>query len=217
MKHEQELASLLQAYARQVTRGPHGLLSTNDLARIDDHVCDALTGLEELAGALSIVDVGTGGGLPGIPLALAIPESQVHLVESVGWKTTFLAECVTALHIAARVAVHTARAEDIVGEIGRETLDAAVARAVATPAVIAEYLTPFVRVGGKLLAWSTTTLAADIRELGSLDQLGLDTPRVVSASSPLRADGVLIAWDKVAPAAERFPRRAGVAKRKPLR
>jgi len=214
VKHE--LTPELQRYAQLVTAGPHGLLSTNDLARIDEHIVDALTGLAELEGCTSLVDIGTGGGLPGIPLAISMPNAAIHLVESVGWKTNFLAESVTALHISDRVTVHNARAEDIVDVIGRESLDAAVARAVAAPAVIAEYLAPFVRVGGKLLAWSTATSALEAEQLGVIEQLGLAAPIVVSAASLLRADGVLIAWNKVAATADRYPRRAGVAKRKPF-
>jgi len=133
-----------------------------------------------------------------------------------GGRPIFSQRALTALHISDRVTVHNARAEDIVDVIGRESLDAAVARAVAAPAVIAEYLAPFVRVGGKLLAWSTATSALEAEQLGVIEQLGLAAPIVVSAASLLRADGVLIAWNKVAATADRYPRRAGVAKRKPF-
>lgn len=206
----------LEAYAACVRSGPHGLLSTGDLARIDDHIADACAGVPELAGATSIVDVGSGGGLPGIPLALALPDCTVHLVESLGWKAAFLRETLTTLGCEDRVTVHCHRAEDAVEAVGRESIEVGVARAVAAPVIIAEYLSPFVAVGGRIAAWSTRTVAAEPFPVAAEASLGLGPLRVVDAPSALRADGVLLVWDKVASCDPRFPRRTGVARKRPL-
>ena len=100
--------------------------------------------------------------------------------------------------------------------LGREQLDAGTARALAAPLVVAEYLSPLIRVGGHLVLWATTAQAQD-PAVANNDILGLAEPTVVAAPTALRDDGVRIVWPKVAPCAERVPRRVGVAARRPLR
>ena len=99
-----------------------------------------------------LIDVGTGAGFPGIPLKILYPSMQLTLVESVGKKAAFCRHAVEILKLDA-VEVLTARAEEV-GQMPaqRETYDWAVARAVATLPVLAEYLLPLVQVGGKMLA-----------------------------------------------------------------
>jgi 16S rRNA (guanine527-N7)-methyltransferase len=205
-------------YVELVRSGPNGLFSRGDLDRLDEHVADGIAGTELLRelGATSVIDVGSGGGVPGVQLAIELPTATVHLVESQQWKAEFLLACARALDLESRLSIHPVRAEEAHQAVGRETLDAGTARALAAPLVVAEYLAPLVRVGGHLVLWSTTTQAAD-PTVAPHELLGLGEPRVVACPTGLRSDGTRIVWPKVAPCTDRVPRRVGVAARKPLR
>ncbi|MCW2922058.1 MAG: methyltransferase GidB [Thermoleophilia bacterium] len=205
-------------YVELVRSGPNGLFSRGDLDRLKAHVEDGIAGSEILAelAASSIVDVGSGGGVPGVQLAIELPDAAVHLVESQQWKAEFLLTCAHALDLDSRLSIHAVRAEEAHQAVGRELLDAGTARALAAPAVVAEYLSPLVRVGGHLVLWSTSSQAEDPL-VAPHELLGLGEPRVVPCPTALRSDGVRIVWPKVAACSERVPRRVGVAARKPLR
>lgn len=205
-------------YVQLVQAGPPGLFSRADTARLPDHVADGAAGAALLRdlGVRSLVDVGSGGGVPGIPVALELVEAEMHLVESLGWKATFLLTCVRALDLQSRVTVHPVRIEDAVASIGRESLDGGIARAVASPIVVAEYLAPLVRGGGHLVLW-TTAEHASRKEVRERSDLGLAAPTVHPSPSPLRDDGVLLVWPRVGACPTRFPRRVGVAAKRPLR
>ena len=205
-------------YVELVRHGPSGLFSRGDLDRLAEHVEDGIAGCELLTslGASSVIDVGSGGGVPGIQLAVELPAATVHLVESQQWKAEFLLTCARALDLESRLSVHGIRAEEAPGVVGRELLDAGTARALAAPLVVAEYLSPLVRTGGHLVLWSTSTQAA-APDVAPNELLGLGEPSIVPTPTSLRSDGVRIVWPKVAPCTERVPRRVGVAARKPLR
>jgi 16S rRNA (guanine527-N7)-methyltransferase len=211
---------LMERYVEAVRAGPHGLFSRNDLERLDLHAADGAAGAPILAGlgVASFVDIGSGGGVPGIPLAIELEGAEAHLVESQGWKAEFLRTCAHALDLDSRVSVHGVRAEEAVAEIGRETLDAGVCRAVADPRITCEYLSPLVRIGGHVALWATREQAAQHVPQVPAELLGLaPQPRLVPVSSPLRSEGILILWEKVAACTEKAPRRPGVAQRRPLR
>lgn len=194
-------------------------MSSAELERAERHIEDALLGTPILRSveAQHIVDVGSGGGFPGLPLALAMPEAKFELVESQHWKAAFLRDCTSRLSLESRVRVWPERAESAVAAIGREIADAAVARAVAPPAICAEYLSPFVRVGGFLLLWTTTRLADEaVARSGAVASLGLGDPEVFDGACTLRTDGVLLLWPKVGPSSARFPRRPGMATKRPM-
>lgn len=207
-----------ERYVELVRSGPSGLFSRGDLARLDAHVADGAVGAALLrsCGAASVVDIGSGGGIPGLPLALEIDDLSVELVESQAWKAEFLRTCVRALDLESRVTVHAIRAEETPAALGRERFDAGTARALAQPIVVAEYLAPLVAVGGQLLLWTTAAHAA-LPQVAACAELGLGDPTAHPAPSPLRDGGVLLAWPKVAPCSDRFPRRVGVAAKRPLR
>jgi 16S rRNA (guanine527-N7)-methyltransferase len=207
-----------ERYVELIRSGPNGLFSAGDLARLEAHVADGIVGAPVLAelGARTIVDVGSGGGVPGIPLAIELEDAEVHLVESQHWKAEFLLACARALDLESRLRVHPIRAEEAPAALGRELLDAGTARALARPLVVAEYLAPLVRVGGHLVLWSTAEQADD-PTVAANELLGLGAPELRPAPSPLRDDGLLLVWPRIAPCSERIPRRVGVAARRPLR
>jgi 16S rRNA (guanine527-N7)-methyltransferase len=165
------------------------------------------------------VDVGSGAGLPGLPLKILLPHIQLTLIESAAKKAAFLRHVVAALGLAG-VEVLVLRAEDA-GRIPalREACDLAVARAVAALPVLAEYALPFLRPGGLLVALrgraagedaaaaqgAIATLGGALRQIRQVDLPGMDSPRH------------LVVVEKVRPTPERFPRRAGIPAKRPLK
>ncbi|MCW2925483.1 MAG: methyltransferase GidB [Thermoleophilia bacterium] len=212
------MKQLHDRYLQAVQSGPDGLFSRGDTARLADHIADGVAGAAVVRSLnpTSLVDVGSGGGIPGIPLAIELDDVDVHLVESLGWKAEFLLACVRALDLESRVTVHGLRAEEAITPIGRAAVDVGTARAVAPPIVVAEYLAPLVREGGHLVLWTTADHAAR-DEVRPRPELGLGEPDVVPAPSPLRDQGVLLVWPRTGPCEDRFPRRVGVAAKRPLR
>ena len=159
---------------------------------------DSLRGVEVVRGYEgSIVDVGSGGGAPGIPLAVAFPEREVVLLEANGRKCEFLRRWAPPN---ARVVQGRAE-EQPVDEYG-----VAVAKALAPPAVAAEWCLPLVRPGGAAILWVGPTAEPD-RVARVAERLGGER-----ADSP---PGFLV-LRKVAPTPPGFPRRTGVARKRPL-
>ena len=121
-----------------------------------EHLLDSLAAVALLRrlGASRIVDIGSGAGLPGLPIAIAWPEARVLLVESVGKKAAFLGTAVRALNLSDRVAVANDRAENLAAPgRERERWDAVLARAVAALPVLVELAMPLLTSGGTLIAW----------------------------------------------------------------
>jgi 16S rRNA (guanine527-N7)-methyltransferase len=181
----------------------------------DVHIADSLAGLEvpALAQAARIVDLGSGAGLPGLVLAIARPEAEVVLVESVGKKCAWLERTVSALGLE-NVRVACARAE----ELEEDPFDVVTARALASLPVLCEYAAPLLREGGALVAWKG---AVDAREeadgLHAAQVLGLEREEVRAvrpyAGSERRT---LHVFRKSQPTPEMYPRRAGMAAKRPL-
>jgi 16S rRNA (guanine527-N7)-methyltransferase len=172
------------------------------------HVDDALTAIPLLAGAASIVDVGSGGGSPGVPLAieLAVP---VTLLEATGTKARFLESVLRELDLPGTV-VHQ-RSEEFARAAGRDSFDAAVSRALAPPVAAIELCLPLVRPGGRLILW--TGGLAELEPLQAVaDMLG-GAVESLHTGSPGRH---LLRVDKLRPTPERFPRRPGMARKRPL-
>ncbi len=118
------------------------------------HVVDSLTGLEvaELASARRIADVGAGAGFPGLALAVALPDSQVDLVESITRKCAFMTAAIAAAGIP-NASVLDTRSEDLAKTGGRESYDAVTARAVGRLSTLAELASPLLKPNGILIAW----------------------------------------------------------------
>jgi 16S rRNA (guanine527-N7)-methyltransferase len=170
---------------------------------------DALTALplvERLAPA-TMMDVGSGGGSPGIPIALATG-IHVDLLEATGAKCAFLRAAVAALE--APCTVINARSEDHARGTGRDAYDLALARAVAPPPVAVELCLPLVRAGGHVVLWTAetdeTAVAAAAAELAGI------LVEAVATGAGRR----LLLLRKAGPTPERFPRRPGMASKRPL-
>jgi 16S rRNA (guanine527-N7)-methyltransferase len=197
------LARLIESWPGLVS-GPAGEL-----------VEDCLVLVEHLGEARRLVDVGSGGGLPGLPLKIARPELEVTLIEAHGKKAAFLVRACAELGLRG-VEVVDRRAEDVGRDTRyREAFDVAVARAVAPMPVLAELCLPLVRVGGRLLAQKTG--AEDVAAArAAIEILGGGAVEVVPAPSSARGSGTVVVVEKAHPTPQAYPRRSGVPGRKPL-
>ena len=202
--------SKLVELARLISEWP-GLVS----GPAADLVSDSLVLLEHLDDARKLVDVGSGGGLPGLPLKIARPELSVTLIEADLDKAAFLVRACAALGLQ-DVEVVARRAEEVGRDpLYREAFDVAVARALAPMPILAELCLPLVKVGGRLLAQKTSGEGVD-RAARAIDLLGGAVNRVVAAPSTARGAGTVVIVDKVRLTPPAYPRRPGVPARKPL-
>ena len=202
--------SKLSELARLISDWP-GLVS----GPAEDLVEDSLVLLDHLGDARLLVDVGSGGGLPGLPLRIARPDLAVTLIEADEAKAAFLVRACAALGLSGVEVV--ARRAEAAGQDGRyrERFDVAVARALAPMPVLAELCLPLVRVGGRLLAQKTDREDFD-RARRAIELLGGSLDAVLPAPSKSRRSGTVVEVSKVRPTPSEFPRRPGVPGRKPL-
>jgi 16S rRNA (guanine527-N7)-methyltransferase len=195
----------LDRYAAMVAAWP-GLVSGPPAPLVED--CLAL--LDHLGDARTLVDVGSGGGMPGLPLKIARPDLAVTLVEADRRKAAFLVDASARLGLAVEVLAERAEAAGR-GPL-RESFDLAVCRALAPMPVLAELCLPLVRVGGLLLA-----MKGQVEEAAAaIEAVGGGTPVVLPAPTAARSRGVIVAVPKVAPTPPAYPRRPGVPNRRPL-
>lgn len=185
------------------------------------HAADSLSGLRAgvFVPGVRVIDVGSGAGFPGIPLAIAVPGLEMVLCDAQAKRAAFLERAVRACGVE-NAAVVTGRAEELARRPAhRERYDVAAARAVAPLAVLLELTLPFVRVGGRLVAWKGPGAAAEIAAAGrALELLGGGPPRVVAVGLPGAAgERRLVVVEKVAPTPAGYPRRPGVPAKRPLR
>ena len=190
-----------------------GLVSRPDRALIED----SLVLLDFLPpGPLRVIDVGSGGGLPGLPLKLARPEISLALLEANQRKAAFLVLAAARLALE-RVEVIGRRAEDAGHDPAhRERYDFAIARALAPMPVLVELCLPFVALGGTLLAMKVDAVAEARAARGAIELLGGELAAISPAASAARSLGQVVVVRKVAPTPARFPRRTGIPGRRPL-
>jgi 16S rRNA (guanine527-N7)-methyltransferase len=182
------------------------------------HVADSLTGLEvpELANAAWIADIGSGAGFPGLPLAVALPNSQVDLIESVGRKCEFIQGAVEAAGIS-NATVINCRSEEIAGGERRDSYDAVTSRAVGRLSTLAELASPLLKENGVLVAWKGKRDPDEEQQLErAAEQLAVHPEQILDvgdrAGSKHRHLHVL---RKLGPTPPGLPRRQGMAKKRP--
>jgi 16S rRNA (guanine527-N7)-methyltransferase len=190
---------------------------TTPAAVLRDHLADSLVALdlEFVRNALAVADLGAGAGFPGLPLAIALPGGHVSLVESNGRKCEFIQRTADACGIANVDVVH-ARAEEWVA--GRGRCDLVVVRAVAPLPVVAEYAAPLLHVGGTLLAWKGRRDPDDeLQGARAAALLGLEPASPISVEPyPGALHRHLHPLVKVRETPPEFPRRPGMARKRPL-
>jgi 16S rRNA (guanine527-N7)-methyltransferase len=178
---------------------------------VDQHLADSLSALPYISGA-RIADIGSGAGFPGLVIAAASPESSVTLVESQRRHAT-VAERLGREAGLRNVSVLPCRAEEV-----RDSFDVVTARAVAPLAVLVEYAAPLLVDGGQLVAWKGAR--DEVEELGGEEAgriVGLSLDRVVQVEPfPGAHSRHLHVYSKTGPTPNRFPRRPGMARKRPL-
>lgn len=184
-------------------------------AGVDAHIADSLAALAlpVMRAAETIADLGAGAGFPGIPLAVALPGAQVFLVESLGRKCAFLERAVQAASTP-NATVVCVRAE----AWPQRELDVVTVRAVAPLNVLVEYAAPLLRTGGTLVAWKGVRDAAEEEAgRGAAGAVGLEAGEIVALPARPGADHrTLHLYRKVHATPDRFPRRPGMARKRPL-
>jgi len=182
------------------------------------HVADSLTGLEiqQLVEARRIADIGSGAGFPGLALAVALPDSEVDLIESVGRKCDFIQRAVEAAGIANATVVN-ARSEEVASAELRESYDVVTARAVGRLSTLAELASPLLRANGILVAWKGKRDPDEEQQLErAAEQLAVHPELILDvgdrAGSKHRHLHVL---SKLSPTPADLPRRPGMAKKRP--
>ena len=226
MKRLDELAARygLSSDAAQALKRLLDLLASDETApttvrdpgrAADVHIADSLAALDldPVREARSIADLGAGAGFPGLVLAAALPAAEVFLVESVGRKCAFIERAIAAAGLG-NASVVCGRAEEWDG-----TVDVVTARALAPLAVIEEYAAPLLSLGGHLVAWKGARDAGEEADAAAAaDVLGLAPAEVRRVDAFPGADQHhLYLYLKVTETPGRFPRRPGMARKRPLR
>lgn len=186
------------------------------------HVADSLAGLEldSIRQAESLCDIGTGVGFPGIVLAIARPGLRVTLVDAVRKKVEAAAAIARALELENVESVWS-RAELLaaIDSPRRESFEVVTARALAPLTALIEYAAPLLKVGGSLVAWKGSPDPAELSDAEAAEhELGFDRGALIE-TSPFRGSRSrhFYVTTKLEPTPERYPRREGVALRKPIK
>jgi 16S rRNA (guanine527-N7)-methyltransferase len=204
------LARLLELLAEERS----AITTVRDPAKaVDVHLADSLVGVPFVRDAPRLVDLGSGGGFPGLVLAIALPGAAVTLVESVARKCRFLERAVEELGLT-NVEVDCGRAELLAP--GR--FHVVTARALAALPVLLEYAAPILVDDGLLLAWKGRREPGESRDgAAAAEQLGMSEPAWRRVEPYAGVERHLVASRKVAPTPPGFPRRPGMATKRPLR
>jgi 16S rRNA (guanine527-N7)-methyltransferase len=215
---DQEQAGRLAAVLAELERVQHAPTAVRDAEEAAKvHVADALVALDvdALRASRTVADLGVGAGFPGLAIAVALPGAEVRLVESQRRKCDFVRSLAGAASIANATVICT-RAEDWHEGIGAN--DAVLARALAPQPVVLEYAAPLLRLGGTLVDWRGRRNADEERAAaGAAQTLGLRLAEVRKVEPFAGAtDRHLHVFVKDRETPARFPRRAGIARKRPL-
>jgi 16S rRNA (guanine527-N7)-methyltransferase len=211
----ERLATLLELVAAE----PSAITSVREPeVGVDVHVADSLVALDVPAvrAAVRIADLGSGSGFPGFALAIALPGAHVALVESVARKAAFLTRAAERLELA-NVEVVATRAEAWPEGLGVQ--DVVTARALAALPVLVEYAAPLLALGGQLVAWKGRLEASEAADgAAAAPALGMSDP-VATPVEPFEGSGerFLYLSSKVRPTPAGYPRRPGMARKRPFR
>lgn len=208
----------LRHFGGLLVNDEHAPTTVRDPGRVrDDHLADALVALElpVVRDASTIADLGAGAGVPGIPLAIALPEARVTLIEGNGRKCEFMMRVIAALGLL-NAEVVNGRAETWSAGIGQN--DVVTARALAPLDVVAEYAAPLLVLGGALVAWRGARepeVETDARRAAEI--LGFSVEEPIQVNPYKGAENrYLHVMVKTGETPMRFPRRDGVARKRPL-
>ena len=191
------------------------ILSPEDMAK--SHFVDSIDAARKgyFAEAKTVIDIGTGAGFPGVPLAIYLPQVQVTVMDSSEKKTNFIRESCEKLNIPVQVVC--GRSEELAREPQYfQKFDIAVARAVARLNVLLELVAPYVKMGGHFLAYKGSSALEEVEEAQSAaEKLGMELVEVVSAG-PEDTSHMLAVYRRVKDTPAKLPRKYGKIKKNPL-
>ncbi len=185
---------------------------------VEKHFADSLSinRVVDMQQVQSVIDIGTGAGFPGMVLKIAYPHLEMTLADSVNKKVTFLQEVIAELGLSDIQAVH-GRAEDLAHTAGlREHFDLVVSRAVANLSTLSEYCLPFVKQGGRFVAYKSVDVDEEVQVAEhAIQQLGgrIQTVEKFHIGGNSRS---LVVIDKLHSTPGKYPRKAGIPARQPL-
>jgi 16S rRNA (guanine527-N7)-methyltransferase len=171
----------------------------------------------------SVIDIGTGAGFPGIPLKIVFPKLNITLFDSLNKRINFLNEVIEKCDLNKQGSIQTlhGRAEDFASAKNgslREHFDIAVSRAVANMSTLSEYCLPYVKVGGKFIAYKSEKASEELQKAkGAIHLLGGKLSSVDEFTLPdSDINRTICIVDKVEPTSKKYPRKAGTPSKQPL-
>lgn len=194
---------------------------TEDEEIIKKHFIDSIKAFkrEEFKVSKNMIDVGTGAGFPGIPIAIMNSSIKVTLLDSLNKRINFLNKVIEDLHLKNIVTVHSRAEDGARNKLYREKFDLATSRAVANMSVLAEYCLPYVKIGGKFIALKGPSVSEEIEDSrNAIQKLGGQLEGVLPVEiedSDLKHNLVVV--KKIQACSKVYPRKAGTISKNPIK
>ena len=192
---------------------------TNEDDMILKHFIDSLTIKKYMSENEKIIDIGTGAGFPGIPLAIMNKNNEITLMDSLNKRIVFLNDVINKLKLTNVKAIHS-RAEELArNKTYREKYDIAVSRAVANLSTLVEYMLPFVSVGGKCICMKGPNIEEELKNAkNAIKELGGEIIKIENFKLP-ESDNErnIVIIKKIKETSSKYPRKSGTPSKEPIK